>query len=71
MKFGGSSQCLQGMTVILKKIKEYWDCVKWNLNWAIYLLFFNLVKESKKLSPEAEELLKEAILKVQQEVQAQ
>jgi hypothetical protein len=23
MKFGGSSQCLQGMTVILKKIKEY------------------------------------------------
>jgi len=35
------------------------------------LRFFNLVKESKKLSPEAEELLKEAILKVQQEVQAQ
>jgi F-type H+-transporting ATPase subunit alpha len=33
------------------------------------LRFFNLVKESKKLSPEAEELLKEAILKVQQEVQ--
>jgi F-type H+-transporting ATPase subunit alpha len=35
------------------------------------LRFFNLVKESKKLSPEAEELLKEAILKIQQEVQTQ
>lgn len=30
--------------------------------------FFNSVKESKKLSPEAEEILKEAILKVKQEI---
>lgn len=34
------------------------------------LRFVNLVKESKKLTPEAEEILKEAILKIQQEVQA-
>ena len=32
--------------------------------------YFNLVKESKKLNPDAEELLKEAIAKVLQEVQA-
>jgi F-type H+-transporting ATPase subunit alpha len=32
------------------------------------LRFFNLVKESKKLTPESEELLKEAIAKVQQEI---
>jgi F-type H+-transporting ATPase subunit alpha len=33
------------------------------------LRFFNLVKESKKLTPESETLLKEAILKIQQEIQ--
>ena len=33
------------------------------------LRFFNSVKESKKLSPESEQLLKEAILKVQEEIQ--
>jgi F-type H+-transporting ATPase subunit alpha len=32
--------------------------------------YFNLVKESKKLNPDAEELLKEAIAKILQEVQA-
>ena len=32
--------------------------------------FFNLVKESKKLAPDSEALLKEAILKILQEVQA-
>ena len=32
--------------------------------------YFNLVKDSKKLNPDAEELLKEAIAKVLQEVQA-
>jgi F-type H+-transporting ATPase subunit alpha len=32
--------------------------------------FFDSVKESKKLSPEAEEMLKEAILKIKQEVQS-
>jgi len=30
--------------------------------------YFNLVKESKKLSPEAEEILKQAILKIQKEL---
>jgi F-type H+-transporting ATPase subunit alpha len=35
----------------------------------IDLRFFNLVKESKKLTPESEELLKEAIAKVKQELQ--
>jgi F-type H+-transporting ATPase subunit alpha len=34
------------------------------------LRFFNLVKESKKLTPESEELLKEAILKIQKEIQS-
>jgi F-type H+-transporting ATPase subunit alpha len=33
------------------------------------LRYFNLVKESKKLTPESETLLKEAILKVKQEIQ--
>lgn len=32
--------------------------------------FFNSVKETKKLSPETEEILKEAILKIKQEVQS-
>jgi hypothetical protein len=32
--------------------------------------YFNLVKDSKKLNPDAEELLKAAIAKVLQEVQA-
>ena len=32
--------------------------------------FFNLVKESKKLAPDSEELLKEAIAKIKQEVSA-
>ena len=34
------------------------------------LTFFNMVKESKKLSPEAETLLKSIITKIQQEMQA-
>jgi F-type H+-transporting ATPase subunit alpha len=33
------------------------------------LRYFNLVKESKKLTPESETLLKEAIVKVKQEIQ--
>jgi hypothetical protein len=34
----------------------------------LFATYFNLVKESKKLSPEAEEILKQAILKIQKEL---
>jgi hypothetical protein len=34
------------------------------------LRFFNLVKESQKVTPESEELLKEAIVKIKQEIEA-